>query len=232
MRRVHIQPASLHRRHVRYAYTGVPWAAPLVTGMVGGGDVSLDGGSTVVFSGVGFAPSPFLKCALAQTDPNKGHDGGGVFGTDPAPPALGEYHHYYRGGTAGNMRKLTAPYTFANEPRVALGRGTVVFGAAASTGGGVGTSGLPLAETNDWTGLSDPRHRAQSVALAAAWNAGAAETRQGKVPPFWQEPNDVRRLGRDVGFFEVMECVAPAAPAAMAGYYLGGVVQVERTRLT
>jgi hypothetical protein len=42
-----------------------------------------------------------------------------------------------------------------------------------------------------------------------------------KVPPFWQEPNDPRALGRDVGFFEVMSCVAPAAPAAMAGYYLG-----------
>jgi hypothetical protein len=33
--------------NVRYAYTGVPWATPLVTGMVGGDEVPVDGGATV-----------------------------------------------------------------------------------------------------------------------------------------------------------------------------------------
>jgi hypothetical protein len=171
---------------------------------------------------VGFAPSPFLKCALAQTDPNDGH-GAAAFGTYPPAPALGEYHHYYRAGTSGHMRKLTAPFTFANEPRTvglcvalhdahwsamyrepmtcdfvssssnqrsclwgrpspwALGRGEVVFGTAAGVAdGGVGTSGLPLAQTNDWTGPLDPRHRSQSAALTAAWTANVW-TREGKV---------------------------------------------------
>ena len=226
--------------HVRYVYTGVPWAPPLVTGMRGGANVGLDGGSVVTFSGVGFAPSPFLKCALAQTDPNGGHgsdastheaSGTAVgtsvetsemlgtfetnFGTYPDPPSLGEYHHYYKAGTAGHMRKNTGVFRFESEPRIALGPGTVVFGHVASSG-----VALPASVASDWTGLTDPRHRSQSAALAAAWMANT-DTRGGKVPPFWQEPNDSRRLGRDVGFFEVMSCVAPAAPAAMAGYYLG-----------
>ena len=49
--------------YVRYAYTGVPWAAPLVTGMVGGGALALDGGSTVILSGV------VGLCRLNQVDP-------------------------------------------------------------------------------------------------------------------------------------------------------------------
>jgi len=103
---------------------------------------------------------------------------------------------------------------------MALGAGQVVFGPAAAAGSGNGTSGLDLSATTDWTGRTDPRHRSQSAALAAAWTPGT-DNRNGLVPPFFQEPNDPRRLGRDVGFFEVMTCVVPAAPAAMAGYYLG-----------
>jgi len=84
--------------HVRYVYTGVPWAAPLVSGIAGGDAVSIDGGATVTFVGVGFAPSPFLKCALAQTDPNDGLGGGGQ--PQAAAPAKGAYRHYYGGKTA------------------------------------------------------------------------------------------------------------------------------------
>lgn len=204
---------------VRYAYTGVPWATPLVTGMVNGTSVAIDGGTTIRLTGVGFAPSPFLKCALAQTDPNGGHNAA-VHHTYPAAPDPGKYHNYYRGATSGFLQVTTAPFMFDREPRATLGPGKVVFGAAALSGVGVDTSGKPLSEGNDWTGLTDPRHRSQSAKLAASWTPGTY-TRDGKVPPFWQEPNDPRALGRDVGFFEMMDCVAPAAPAVMAGYYLG-----------
>jgi hypothetical protein len=60
---------------------------------------------TVTLSGVGFAPSPFLKCALAQTDPNRGL--GGVQ-AQAAAPAKGDYRNYYAGGTTGHLRRLTA----------------------------------------------------------------------------------------------------------------------------
>lgn len=56
------------REHAGYAYTGVPWAAPIVHAVQPEGPVPLDGGVEVVVKGVGFARSPFLKCATIQPD--------------------------------------------------------------------------------------------------------------------------------------------------------------------
>eukprot|EP00951_Prasinocladus_malaysianus_P016811 scaffold131629_cov34-Prasinocladus_malaysianus.AAC.1 len=56
------------KEHAGYAYTGVPWAAPIVHRVEPGGPVPLDGGVEVLVKGIGFARSPFLKCATVQPD--------------------------------------------------------------------------------------------------------------------------------------------------------------------
>ena len=56
------------REHAGYAYTGVPWAAPIVHGVDMDDPVPLDGGVEIVVKGIGFARSPFLKCATVQPD--------------------------------------------------------------------------------------------------------------------------------------------------------------------
>lgn len=63
------------REHALYAYTGVPWAAPAVHRVEPGGPVPLDGGVEIVIKGVGFARSPFLKCATVAPDVRGEWDG-------------------------------------------------------------------------------------------------------------------------------------------------------------
>jgi hypothetical protein len=58
----------------KYAFTGVPWAAPQVGAVTaaaayGTDALPLDGGVALTVHGVGFARSPFLTCALVQHDP-------------------------------------------------------------------------------------------------------------------------------------------------------------------
>jgi hypothetical protein len=59
-----------------YRYmTGVPWAAPQLgavtadAAVYGTASLPMDGGVPLTVHGVGFARSPFLKCALVQHDP-------------------------------------------------------------------------------------------------------------------------------------------------------------------
>ena len=50
------------KTHSKYAYTGVPWLPPYIRDVQASGDLSIDGGSAVSISGIGFAKSPFFKC--------------------------------------------------------------------------------------------------------------------------------------------------------------------------
>ena len=55
------------RTHSKYVYNGVPWAAPILTGVdpVAAG---MDGGADVTLRGLGFAKSPFLRCVVQYPD--------------------------------------------------------------------------------------------------------------------------------------------------------------------
>ena len=52
------------RVHTKYIYTGVPWEPPQVRKAVMDEYIPIDGGVKAQFFGVGFAKSPFMKCAL------------------------------------------------------------------------------------------------------------------------------------------------------------------------
>ena len=57
------------RKHTHYLYGGVPWAAPFVAEVGPEKPIPMDGGVSITLKGLGFAKSPFLKCAVKQPDP-------------------------------------------------------------------------------------------------------------------------------------------------------------------
>eukprot|EP00959_Pyramimonas_sp_CCMP1952_P109810 2297196-Pyramimonas_sp.AAC.1 len=89
------------------SYNAVPWASPFVAGTSVAGTKDnafpLDGAASVTFQGVGFARSPFARCAVVPPDPARyhrtaaGNGGGPDFETycNPENEACGEEAYGY-----------------------------------------------------------------------------------------------------------------------------------------
>jgi len=114
------------REHALFAYTGVPWAAPAVHRVVPGGAVPLDGGVEVEMKGIGFARSPFLKCATVAPD-IRGEWAAGGFGPEDATRARVDDPPYANRFLNLNASFLTGanPWLYESFSSVALSRGRV-----------------------------------------------------------------------------------------------------------
>ena len=75
----------------KYAYTGVPWAAPSVTHTtVDDSTLPIDGGVNILLKGLGFAKSPFMKCVSGIEMDNSEGD-------------YGKYEYGYRSENASTL---------------------------------------------------------------------------------------------------------------------------------
>ena len=219
----------------KYAFTGVPWAAPqvgAVTTEEAYGDASLpmDGGVNLTVHGVGFARSPFLKCAMVQHDPVAQFARDAEMGTPrtsraSSPDAAEDAA--VAAVTAGSYSThWSAP---PPEAYVAGGVGGVADGLQVTTQVTTTAASVSFAR---WSGA--PRVRADfESGMDVTWSSTDEYTRAGRIPPFAEDVHDpfkkefnggvvagIRRTKDGglsatpavvMGYYETLSCVAPAA---------------------
>ena len=200
-------------RYAKYVLTGAPWEPPLVTGIVTSGGagsgsagandvptVPLDGGGKVTLSGVGFARSPFLACAVKPPSPL------GRAGVAAAAETAAETNAAEYASPDPNLRGVSTRTPF------------VRVGASASTASSAApqdsASVPPLSS-------ADLHHPEAAAARAQAWSRANAASRLGEIPPLQPLPvlgggggggADITHAGVVYGWHEVVECTTPAAP--------------------
>ena len=111
------------REHAGYAYTGVPWAAPIVHTVDPGMAVPLDGEIEVTVKGIGFARSPFLKCATIQPDVRGEYVMEPEY--DPRETAAGYRNRFLN--VDGSFLTSSSPWMYDSFSQVQLTRGQTKF---------------------------------------------------------------------------------------------------------
>ena len=239
----------------KYAFTGVPWAAPQVGKVTtnesayntaaDGGDggattLPMDGGVSLTVQGVGFARSPFLKCAMVQHDPAAQFARVAEMG-DAATAAAAANHN--QPGADPAAAAAVAAVTAAGEYTTHWPNAPPHAYVASETTGGV-ADGLTATTQVTVTKASvsfarwaaSPRIRADfETGADVTWSESDAFTRSGEIPPFAEDVHDpfkkefnsnvttsgaIKRTKNGaltatpaviVGYYETLTCVAPAA---------------------
>ncbi|KAK3268674.1 hypothetical protein CYMTET_22835 [Cymbomonas tetramitiformis] len=194
----------------RYVYSGVPWAAPYVGDLAfsqdsmdsSGGQLPLDGGVLVTVSGVGFARSPFLKCAVDQPDPamlrNNYPGPREEFKSKEYEPSF--YNSFFWEGLPASMDTLVdAPYNFDASPDY------LVTDATAQFLPWEGSPRIHWSYNAEWVTDGDPY----------------GPTRDGLTNPFVENDYDPYNLDFVYGYYEVLTCTAPASAFPSDEYYFG-----------
>lgn len=197
--------------NTKYAYTGVPWMAPMVTQVTSTsttGESSLnmntplplDGGIDVHVHGIGFARSAFTKCVLVQPDP------AGLFERpeeyiNPDGDDDSLYNNYYR-GRAGAMTMPLNAYSFTDgTTQVMKTQAEAVF-----------MKGLNIPWISNYDDHFD---------LTTGWDAEDVDTRFGEIPSFQMDRFDSHSLDFIYGGWEVLKCKLPPAAFPSDKYILG-----------
>eukprot|EP00959_Pyramimonas_sp_CCMP1952_P262735 5493968-Pyramimonas_sp.AAC.1 len=194
-----------------YAYTGVPWLAPLVTAVTSTDPASagvtplpLDGGMEVHVHGVGFARSAFTKCVLVQPDPAGLHEKQPEY-LNP-DDIKGDYDNYYRAQAGGMTTSLGSFKISEASSQVMKTPASMVFQK--------GTN-IP------WINLYDDHSDQPSYHPTNLWDVDVVDTREGNIPAFQFDKFDSHSLDFIYGGWEVVKCMVPPAAFPSDRYHFG-----------
>jgi hypothetical protein len=212
-----------------YAFTGVPWAAPFVTAVTLDAGADLDAldyektasgefawreagesllavpldGVRMVAHGVGFAPSAFAKCILAQPDP------AGEFASDE-DAVDGPYDNFFVGAAPARTRTTaSAANRFVSAGQVAK--------TPASTAFGIGLGVPALHRLWDFHSPANLAGTSRSTGFDKDFS-----TTDGAMNAFQESlPFGSRTRDYVYGSWERMSCVMPAAAFPSDAYSFG-----------
>ena len=195
--------------NAKYAFTGVPWAAPQVGGVVsayGAEALPLDGGATLNVTGVGFARSPFLKCALVQHDP------------------MGQFARHAEVGDVAKGGSAVAAGTYGTHWSAPPPEAYVVSGVGADGLSPTSQATMTAATVLFAEWADSPRVRADfKPGMDVTWSNADAFTRSGQIPPFAEDKHDPFKKefngGAGAGVRRTKDGALSGTPAVIVGYY-------------